>query len=96
MRDVEKALIYHDEIKELTMTIKHLVEKCVDKNENKDKVYKMYSNNQTSLKTVRLMKSNNDQTRLRRTKTFELRFFILLNHLRKLRNIIDDEAHDSF
>ena len=48
------------------MTMKHLVEKCVVENECKDKVYKMYSNNQTSLKTIRSMKSNNDQTRLRR------------------------------
>ena len=66
LRDVEVALIHHDEMKELTMTMKHLVEKCVVENECKDKVYKVYSNNQTSLKTIRSMKSNNDQTRLRR------------------------------
>ena len=66
LKDVEVALIHHDEMKELTMTMKHLVEKCVVENECKDKVYKVYSNNQTSLKTIRSMKSNNDQTRLRR------------------------------
>ena len=66
MRDVEIALIHHDEMKELTMIVKHLVEKCAVENECKDKIYKVYSNNQTSLKTIRSMKSNNDQTRLRR------------------------------
>ena len=66
LKNVEVALIHHDEMKELTMTMKHLVEKCVVENECKDKVYKMYSNNQTSLKTIRSMKSSNDQTRLRR------------------------------
>ena len=66
LKNVEITLIHHDEMKELTMTMKHLVEKCVVENECKDKVYKVYSNNQTSLKTIRSMKSNNDQTRLRR------------------------------
>ena len=60
------TLIYHDEMKELIMTMKHLVEKCVIENECRDKIYKVYSNNQTSLKTIQSMKSNNDQTRLRR------------------------------
>ena len=48
------------------MTIKRLIEKYVIENEYKDKIYKIYSNNQISLKIIRLMKSNNDQTRLRR------------------------------
>ena len=66
LRDVEVALIHHDEMKELTMTIKHLVEKCATENKCKNKVFKVYSNNQASFKTIRSMKSNNDQTRLRR------------------------------
>ena len=53
-------------MKELTMTIKHLVEKCATENKCKNKVFKVYSNNQASFKTIRSMKSNNDQTRLRR------------------------------
>ena len=53
-------------MKKLTLMIKRLVEKCAIKNECKDKVYKIYSNSQTSLKTIRSMKLNNDQTRLRR------------------------------
>ena len=60
------TLIHHDEMKELTMTMKYLVEKCVVENECKSKIYKVYSNNQTSFKTIRLLKSNNDQTQLRR------------------------------
>ena len=43
LKDVEITLIHHDEMKELTMTMKHLVEKCVVENEYKDKVYKIYS-----------------------------------------------------
>ena len=66
LKDVEIALIHHNEMKELTMTMKHFVEKCAVENECRDKIYKVYSNNQTSLKTIRSMKSNNDQTRLRR------------------------------
>ena len=68
LRDVEIALLHHDEMKELTMIVKRLVEKCAAETEDecKDKVYKVYFDNQTSLKTVRSMKSNNDQTRLRR------------------------------
>ena len=53
-------------MKELTMTIKYLVEKYVIESESKNKVYKVYLNNQTSFKTIRSIKSNNDQTRLRR------------------------------
>ena len=48
------------------MTMKHFVEKCAVENECKDKIYKIYSNNQTLFKKIRSMKSNNDQTRLRR------------------------------
>ena len=48
------------------MTIKRVVEKYVVKNEYKNKVYKIYLNNQISFKSIRSMKSNNDQTRLRR------------------------------
>ena len=66
LKNVEITLIHHDEMKELTMTMKHLVEKCVIENECKNKVYKVYSNSQTSFKIIRSMKSNNDQTRLRR------------------------------
>ena len=46
--------------------MKYLVEKCAAENQRKNKVYKIYSNNQTSFKTIRSMKSNNDQTRLKR------------------------------
>ena len=68
MKSVEITLIHHDEMKELTMTMKRLVEKCVAEIEDecKDKIYKIYFDNQASLKTVRSMKSNNDQTRLKR------------------------------
>ena len=68
LKNVEVTLIHHDEMKELTMTMKRLVEKCAAEIENecKNKVYKVYFDNQTSLKTIRSMKSNNDQTRLRR------------------------------
>ena len=66
LKSVEITLIHYDKMKELTMTMKRLVEKCVVENECKNKIYKIYSNNQASLKTIRSMKSNNDQTRLRR------------------------------
>ena len=66
LNSVEIMLIYHNEMKKLTMTMKYLIEKCVVKNEYKNKVYKVYLNNQTSLKIIRLMKLNNDKTRLRR------------------------------
>ena len=60
LRDVEIALVHHDEIKELIMTMKRLIEQCAIENECKNKVYKVYSNNQISFKTIRSMKSSND------------------------------------
>ena len=59
-KNVEITLIHHDEIKGLTMIMKYLIEECVVENECKDKIYKVYSNYQTSFKTTRSMKSNND------------------------------------
>ena len=53
-------------MKKLTMTMKRLVDQYAIKNECKNIIYKIYSNNQTSLKTIRSIKSNNDQTQLRR------------------------------
>ena len=48
------------------MTMKRFVEKCAIENECKDKIYKIYLNIQTSLKTIESMKLNNEQTRLKR------------------------------
>ena len=73
LKNVEITLIHHDEMKELIMTMKRLIEKCVVENECKDKVYKVYLNNQASFKTIRSMKLNNDQTRLKRMSRFQTR-----------------------
>ena len=65
LKSVEIALIHYKKMKKLTITRERLVEKCAVKNKYKNKIYKVYSNNQTSLKTIRSMKLNNDQTRLK-------------------------------
>lgn len=52
LSDAEIALIHHDKMKELMMTVNHLTEQCAADNECRDRVYRVYSNSQTLLKTV--------------------------------------------
>ncbi len=58
------VITHHEELKELIMKAKHLADVVIENQECHEKIYKVYSDNQTSLKTVKAMISTKDQTRL--------------------------------
>jgi len=58
------VITHHEELKELIMNAKHLADVVIENQECHEKIYKVYSDNQTSLKTVKAMISTKDQTRL--------------------------------
>ncbi len=57
-------IIHHDELKELVMKMKHFTDVATVNQECHEKIYKVYSDSQTFLKTVKVMISIKDQTRL--------------------------------
>ncbi len=57
-------ITYHKELKELIARVKHLADVATENRKCHEKIYKVYSDNQTSLKTVKAMISTKDQTRL--------------------------------
>ena len=58
------VIIHHDELKELIARMKHLTDVVIANQECHEKIYKVYNNSQTFLKTVKVMISTKDQTRL--------------------------------
>ncbi len=62
-------IIHHDELKELVARAKHLANIATANQECHEKIYKIYSDSQISLKTVKVMTSTKDQTHLRRIQT---------------------------
>jgi len=59
-------ITHHDELKELVARVKHLADVATVNQEYHEKIYKVYSDSQTSLKIVKAMISTKDQTRLQR------------------------------
>jgi len=57
-------ITHHDELKELVTKMKYLADVMTVNQEYHEKIYKVYSDSQTSLKTVKAMISTKDQTRL--------------------------------
>ncbi len=64
LRESTLVITHHDELKELVAKVKHLANVVIVNQECHEKIYKVYSDNQTSLKTVKVMISTKDQTRL--------------------------------
>ena len=64
LRRLTLIITHHDELKELVAKMKHLADVATAKQEYHEKIYKVYNDNQTSLKTVKAMISTKDQTRL--------------------------------
>ena len=56
-------ITHHEELKELIMKMKHLADVTTENQECHEKIYKVYSDSQTSLKTVKVMISTKDKTR---------------------------------
>ena len=57
-------ITHHEELKELITKMKHLADVVIKNWKYHEKIYKVYNDNQTSLKTVKVMISTKDQTRL--------------------------------
>ena len=57
-------ITHHDELKELVAKTKHFADVATVNQECHEKIYKVYSDSQTSLKTVKVMISTKDQTHL--------------------------------
>jgi len=64
LRKSTLIITHHEELKELIARIKHLADVMTKNQEYHEKIYKVYNDNQTSLKTVKVMISTKDQTRL--------------------------------
>ncbi len=57
-------ITHYDELKELVVRTKHLADVATVNQKCHEKIYKVYNDSQTSLKTVKVMISTKDQTRL--------------------------------
>ena len=64
LRELTLVITHHDELKELVAKTKHLTDVATANQEYYEKIYKVYSDSQTYLKTVKAMISTKDQTRL--------------------------------
>ncbi len=64
LRKSTLIITHHEELKELIARAKHLADVMTENQEYHKKIYKVYSDSQTSLKTMKVMISTKDQTRL--------------------------------
>ncbi len=60
------VITHHEELKELIAKAKHFTNVVTENRKYHEKIYKVYSDSQTFLKTVKVMISTKDQTRLQR------------------------------
>jgi len=58
------VITHHNELKKLVVEAKHLADVVTANQEYHEKIYKIYSDSQISLKAVKVMTSTKDQTRL--------------------------------
>ena len=64
LRKLTLIITHHEELKELIARVKHLTDVATKNQKYHEKIYQVYSDSQTSLKTVEAMISTKDQTRL--------------------------------
>jgi len=64
LKESTLIITHHDELKELVAKMKHFADVATVNQEYHEKIYKVYNDSQTSLKTVKVMISTKDQTRL--------------------------------
>jgi len=62
LRKSTLIITHHDELKELVAKAKHFADVATVNQECHEKIYKIYSDSQISLKTVKIMISTKDQT----------------------------------
>jgi len=58
------VITHHDELKELVARAKHFADVATANQECHEKIYKIYSDSQIFLKTVKVMTSTKNQTHL--------------------------------
>ncbi len=66
LRKLTLIITHHEKLKKLIAKMKHLADVATENWKCHEKIYKVYSDSQTSLKTVKVMISIKDQTRLQR------------------------------
>ncbi len=64
LKELTLIITHHKELKELIARVKYLADVVTKNWECHEKIYKVYSDSQTFLKTVKVMISTKDQTRL--------------------------------
>jgi len=64
LRELTLIIIHCEELKELIARMKHLADVVTKNRKYHEKIYKVYSDIQTSLKTVKAMISTKDQIHL--------------------------------
>ena len=64
LRKSTLIITHHEELKELIARVKHLADVVTENWKYHEKIYKVYSESQTSLKTVKAIISTKNQTRL--------------------------------
>ncbi len=66
LKELTLVITHHEKLKKLIARMKHLADVATKNWKYHEKIYKVYSDNQTSLKTVKVMISTKDQIRLQR------------------------------
>ncbi len=64
LRELTLVITHHEKLKELIVRVKHFADVVTKNWEYHEKIYKVYNDSQTSLKTMKVMISTKDQTRL--------------------------------
>ncbi len=107
LRRSTAVITHHEELKELITRMKHFADVVTKNREYHEKIYKVYSDSQTSLKTVKAIILTKDQTRLQwvqiaheniQSQEVTLKLYWVMRHAKVLENeainkMIND-AHD--
>ncbi len=64
LKESTLVITHYEKLKELVAKTKHFADVATANQECHEKIYKVYNDSQTSLKTVKAMISTKDQTRL--------------------------------
>ena len=66
LKDADTAFTHYDELKNLIMIVERLINHCERAIDARNRIYKIYFDNQTSLKVIHVMSSMFDQKKLQR------------------------------
>ena len=75
MKDVDIAITHHDEFEKLIIIVEELIDHCEKTTNARDKIYKIYSDSQVSLKMIHVMSLMHDQKRLQRVQATTNRIY---------------------